>query len=94
MTISIGQDTNVRGLINKNYYSISVEEVTSANITSATRQGIMRLLLSTIDQPAPNIAHFLLGFEIRKPVSSTNLQDPGELRSTSILIMSNPKFTK
>ena len=54
----------------------------------------MRLLLSTIDQPAPNIAHFLLGFEIRKPVSSTNLQDPGELRSTSILIMSNPKFTK
>ena len=55
----------------------SEEEATSAQIINATRQGVMRLLLSTIDQPAPNVAHFLLGFEIRKPVSSTNLQDPG-----------------
>ena len=57
----------------------SEEEATSAQIINATRQGVMRLLLSTIDQPAPNVAHFLLGFEIRKPVSSTNLQDPGKL---------------
>ena len=53
------------------------EDLGAGQLRNATRQNIMRLLLSTIDHPAPNLAHFLLGFETRKPVSKTNLQDPG-----------------
>ena len=55
------------------------EDPSEAQVRCATRLEIVRLILSTLDHPAPNMAHFLLGFELRKPVAKTNLQDPGTL---------------
>ncbi|XP_064627986.1 nuclear pore complex protein Nup205-like [Lineus longissimus] len=57
------------------------EDPSVSQIRNATRQSIMKLLLQSVDQASPNIAHCLLGFELRKPVYKTNLQDPGVLRS-------------
>ncbi|KAK2179080.1 hypothetical protein NP493_515g00009 [Ridgeia piscesae] len=57
------------------------EDVTVSQVRSATRQNILYLLLASVDLPAPNMAHFLLGYELHKPVSKTNLQDPGILDS-------------
>ncbi|KAK3098344.1 hypothetical protein FSP39_018633 [Pinctada imbricata] len=57
------------------------EELTSSQVHSSTREYLLQILLLSLEQPAPNLAHFLLGFELRKPVSKTNLQDPGILRS-------------
>ena len=48
-----------------------------AQVRSSCRQSILRLLLGTLDHPAPNLAHYLLGFELNKPVTRTSLQDPG-----------------
>ena len=59
------------------------KELSQSQVRNSTRQHIMRLLLACLDHPAPNIAHFLLGFELRKPVSNTNIQDPGECRLRS-----------
>ena len=52
-------------------------EQSTSTVRNLTRQTILRLLLATLDQPAPNLAHFLLGFNLNKPVTKTNLQDPG-----------------
>ena len=52
-------------------------DVGESQIRSSLRQDVVWLLLSVIDQPAPNLAHFLLGFDIRKPISRTTLQDAG-----------------
>ncbi|XP_078583600.1 nuclear pore complex protein Nup205-like isoform X3 [Branchiostoma floridae x Branchiostoma japonicum] len=56
-------------------------DLTASQTRCSTRQHILQLLLHSLDQPAPNLAHFLLGFELRKPVVKTNLQDPGVLGS-------------
>lgn len=47
-------------------------------IRNAVRQNILRLILHSLQHPSPNLAHFLMGYELRKPVSKTNLQDPGK----------------
>jgi len=52
-------------------------DVTLSQIRCSLRQDVVWLLLSVVDQPSPNLAHFLLGFDIRKPVARTTLQDPG-----------------
>ena len=52
-------------------------EVQRLQIRNAVRQSIIRLLLSTLEKPTPNLAQFLLGFDPRKPISQTSLQDPG-----------------
>ncbi|XP_055955132.1 nuclear pore complex protein Nup205 [Patella vulgata] len=57
------------------------EEFSTAHIKNATRQHIIQLMLYAMEQSAPNLAHWLLGFELRKPVTKTNLQDPGILGS-------------
>jgi len=54
-------------------------EASLAKVHNSTRQYLLKLLISSLDLPAPNLAHYLLGFEIRKPVSKTNLQDQGEI---------------
>ena len=46
-------------------------------VRNSTRQHLLKLMIYALDQQAPNLAHFLLGFEVRKPVNKTNLQDPG-----------------
>ncbi|RUS70914.1 hypothetical protein EGW08_021327, partial [Elysia chlorotica] len=42
---------------------------------------ILQLLLLSLDQAAPNLAHWLLGFQLQKPVVRTTLQDPGVMDS-------------
>ena len=49
-------------------------------VRNSTRQYLLQVLLRSLDQPAPNLAHLLLGFDIRKSVAKTLLQDPGEKR--------------
>ena len=53
-------------------------DVTLNQVRCSLRQDVIWLLLSVIDQPSPNLAHFLLGFDVRKPVARTTLQDPGK----------------
>nr|XP_022290304.1 nuclear pore complex protein Nup205-like [Crassostrea virginica] len=50
-------------------------------VRNSTRQYLLQVLLRSLDQPAPNLAHLLLGFDIRKSVAKTLLQDPGILGS-------------
>ncbi|XP_077999885.1 nuclear pore complex protein Nup205-like [Glandiceps talaboti] len=57
------------------------ENSSMSDIRNATRQHIMKVLQDSLDQSSPNLAHYLLGFELRKPVSTTNLQEPGVLGS-------------
>ncbi|XP_022111764.1 nuclear pore complex protein Nup205-like [Acanthaster planci] len=59
----------------------TLAEEDTAKVRSATRLYILRLLLYSLEQPSPNLAHFLLGYEYRKPASKTNLQEPGVLGS-------------
>ena len=49
-----------------------------SQICNAGRQNVLRLVLHSLQHPSPNLAHFLMGYELRKPVSKTNLQDPGK----------------
>ena len=37
------------------------------------------MLLLALPCHSPNLAHFLLGYELLKPVSQTKLQDAGKL---------------
>lgn len=48
-----------------------------SQIRNAGRQNVLRLVSHSLQHPSPNLAHFLMGYELRKPVSKTNLQDPG-----------------
>ena len=49
-----------------------------SQIRNAVRQNIVRLILHSLQYPSPNLAHFLMGYDLRKPVAKTNLQDPGK----------------
>ena len=53
-------------------------DVTLSQVRCALRQDVVWLLLSVVDQPSPNLAHFLLGFDVRKPTARMTLQDPGK----------------
>jgi nuclear pore complex protein Nup205 len=50
---------------------------TASQISSAIRLHIVHLMQISLTHSAPNVAHFLLGFELTQPVSQTSLQDPG-----------------
>ena len=56
---------------------------TVASVNRAVQVAILKLIASCINKSSPNIAHYLLGFEIAtgKPISQTTLQDPGILGS-------------
>ncbi|XP_057313200.1 nuclear pore complex protein Nup205-like isoform X1 [Hydractinia symbiolongicarpus] len=41
------------------------------------RQNIVGLLITSLQHSTPNMAQFMLGFEVKRPISKTNLQDPG-----------------
>ncbi|EPY80049.1 nuclear pore complex protein Nup205-like protein [Camelus ferus] len=47
-----------------------------AGIRHETRIHILNLLITSLERNPPNLALYLLGFELKKPVSTTNLQDP------------------
>ncbi|CAH2276623.1 nuclear pore complex Nup205 [Pelobates cultripes] len=48
-------------------------------IQHKTKINILNLLITSLDMKPPNLALYLLGFELKKPVSTTNLQDSGVL---------------
>ncbi|KAM4733383.1 LOW QUALITY PROTEIN: nuclear pore complex protein Nup205 [Anableps anableps] len=50
-----------------------------ARIRHETQIHILNLLITSLELKAPNLALYLLGYEVKKPVTSTNLQDPGVL---------------
>ncbi|XP_056137198.1 nuclear pore complex protein Nup205 [Lampris incognitus] len=50
-----------------------------ARIRHETQIHILNMLITSLELKTPNLAHYLLGYEVKKPVSSTNLQDPGVL---------------
>ncbi|KFQ27490.1 Nuclear pore complex protein Nup205, partial [Merops nubicus] len=50
-----------------------------ARIHHETRIHILNLLINSLECSPPSLALYLLGFELKKPVSTTNLQDPGVL---------------
>uniref|UniRef100_A0A8C5QUY0 Nucleoporin 205 n=1 Tax=Leptobrachium leishanense TaxID=445787 RepID=A0A8C5QUY0_9ANUR len=58
--------------------SVDLEEGLWA-IQLSTKIHILNLLITSLEMKPPNLALFLLGFELKKPVSSTNLQDSGVL---------------
>lgn len=69
-------------------FDIYVDDSTEIGfIRNSTRQFLLQALLKSLDQPAPNLAHLLLGFDIRKSVSKTLLQDPGKCVKQWIDIM-------
>ncbi|KFP41317.1 Nuclear pore complex protein Nup205, partial [Chlamydotis macqueenii] len=50
-----------------------------AQIHHETRIHILNLLITSLECSPPSLALYLLGYELKKPVSTTNLQDPGVL---------------
>ncbi|CAB1322935.1 unnamed protein product [Coregonus sp. 'balchen'] len=50
-----------------------------ARIRHETQIHILNLLITSLELKAPNLALYLLGYEVKKPISSTNLQDAGVL---------------
>uniref|UniRef100_T1GBX3 Uncharacterized protein n=1 Tax=Megaselia scalaris TaxID=36166 RepID=T1GBX3_MEGSC len=52
---------------------------TDENVELELKIAIIELLKDSLHQPAPNITHYLLGFDITKDIRSTQLQKPGVL---------------
>ncbi|KAJ8269075.1 hypothetical protein COCON_G00116820 [Conger conger] len=50
-----------------------------AQIRHETKIHILNLLITSLELKSPNLALYLLGYELKKPVSTTNLQDAGVL---------------
>ncbi|OXB75398.1 UNVERIFIED_CONTAM: hypothetical protein H355_010600, partial [Colinus virginianus] len=53
-----------------------------ARIHHETRIHILNLLITSLECSPPSLALYLLGYELKKPVSTTNLQDPEHEIST------------
>uniref|UniRef100_A0A3Q3F0R5 Nucleoporin 205 n=1 Tax=Labrus bergylta TaxID=56723 RepID=A0A3Q3F0R5_9LABR len=50
-----------------------------SRIRHETQIHMLNLLITSLELKTPNLALYLLGYEVKKPVSTTNLQDPGVL---------------
>ncbi|GFS37681.1 nuclear pore complex protein Nup205 [Nephila pilipes] len=50
-------------------------------IRNKAREQLLQLLLKCLRQPGPNLAHYLLGFNLRKPIAQTEIQEPGVMGS-------------
>jgi nuclear pore complex protein Nup205 len=46
---------------------------------SKTKEAILKLLLQCLHHTPPNLAHYLLGFDLDKDISHTNFQQPGNV---------------
>ncbi|KAG8189490.1 hypothetical protein JTE90_018142 [Oedothorax gibbosus] len=57
------------------------EDDKSLQTRNKSHQQLLQLLLKCLRYPGPNLAHYLLGFNIRKPVSQTEIQEPGVMGS-------------
>lgn len=70
------------------YKSDSDPEKRVARIRHETQIHILNLLITSLELNGPNLGLYLLGYEVKKPVSSTNLQDPGQfVQCTSSLFI-------
>ncbi|KAK6985388.1 nuclear pore complex protein Nup205 [Biomphalaria glabrata] len=68
----------------RNFFLLTEEERSELKeppIQNSICEHIIQLMLMSLDQAAPNLAHWLLGFQLQKPVVKTTLQDPGVLDS-------------
>ncbi|BFZ24882.1 hypothetical protein BsWGS_27921 [Bradybaena similaris] len=65
-----------------------VSEVAESALQNAICERIIQLMLLSLDLAAPNMAHWLLGFYLQKPVIRTILQDPGVLDSSKTCLHS------
>lgn len=71
-------------LTNQSCWSLDVDRPKKvARIRHETQIHILNLLITSLELKAPNLALYLLGYEVKKPVASTNLQDPGECSGSS-----------
>ncbi|GAB0093387.1 Nuclear pore complex protein Nup205 [Sergentomyia squamirostris] len=59
-------------------------EADERSLDMEIKEAIMNLLQETLPISAPNIAHYLLGFDISKDVRKTNLQQPGVMGQSSM----------
>uniref|UniRef100_A0A8C5ERR3 Nucleoporin 205 n=1 Tax=Gouania willdenowi TaxID=441366 RepID=A0A8C5ERR3_GOUWI len=57
----------------------SDQQMKTAHIRHKTQIHILNLLITSLELKTPNLALYLLGYEVKKPVSCTTLQDPGVL---------------
>lgn len=55
-----------------------------ARIRHETQIHMLNLLITSLELKTPNLALYLLGYEVKKPVSSTNLQDPGQTTALAV----------
>uniref|UniRef100_A0A672ZR85 Nucleoporin 205 n=1 Tax=Sphaeramia orbicularis TaxID=375764 RepID=A0A672ZR85_9TELE len=65
-----------------------------ARIRHETQIHILNLLITSLELKTPNLALYLLGYEVKKPVSSTNLQDPGIALCSRCVGMSTELLTR
>lgn len=61
-----------------------------ARIRHETQIHILNLLITSLELKPPNLALHLLGYEVKKPVSSTNLQDPGDASTQTPAVQLGP----
>ena len=52
--------------------------MSESSVRNAIRQNIVNLMLATLQKPSPNLAQYLLGFELQKSIAKTVFQDPGK----------------
>ncbi|KAG7205199.1 hypothetical protein KM043_018287 [Ampulex compressa] len=55
------------------------DETNSEKQTGNCKERILLLMMQSIIRPAPNLSHYLLGFEITKDIRKTVIQQPGIL---------------
>jgi nuclear pore complex protein Nup205 len=53
--------------------------VSQSEMSGQLKEEILCLLQQCLNFPAPTLAHFLLGYNINKPLRHTILQHPGKL---------------
>lgn len=74
----------LRYLITTKLFLDSDQQKKVARIRHETQIHILNLLITSLELKTPNLALYLLGYEVKKPVSSTNLQDPGQSATSAM----------
>jgi hypothetical protein len=70
------------------YELIAEDEMAQCRLTSTLRQQVLLLLVDTLEQPSPNFAHVLLGFDVRKSANKIVLRNPGILGTLRSCLLS------
>lgn len=55
------------------------KNVEDSGIVTATKEAVIKLLKQCMMHPAPNLAHYLFGFDVKRDISKTVFQFPGVL---------------